>query len=71
MLFRSEEHVVRWCAESRMARGAVVPLEQVWRLSRPWYANRLDEDWRPRTPEAIEQLFADAGLTGEFWKVRE
>ena len=54
-----------------MFRGAVVPLEQVWRLAGPWYANRLDEDWRPRTPEAIEQLFADAGLTADFWRVRD
>ena len=46
-----------------------MPLEQVWRLAGPWYANRLDEDWRPRTTEAIEQLFADAGLTGDFWRM--
>jgi hypothetical protein len=47
----------------------MVPLEQVWRLAGPWYANRLDEDWRPRTPETIEQLFMEAGLTGNFWKM--
>jgi hypothetical protein len=51
-------------------RGATVPLEQLWRLAGPWYANRLDEQWRPRTVETIERLFADAGLTGEFWQVR-
>ena len=60
----------RWRAEFRVARGAVVPLDQVWRLSGPWYANRLDEDWAPRTPEAIERLLSEAGLTGDFWRVR-
>ena len=60
----------RWCAEFRVARGAVVPLDQVWRLSGPWYVDRLNEDWRPKTPDVIERLIADAGLTGDFWQVR-
>ena len=50
--------------------GAVVPLEQVWRLAGSWYADRLEHGWTPRTPEAMERLLADAGLTGEFWRVR-
>jgi hypothetical protein len=47
-----------------------VPLEQVWRLAAPWYADRLDYDWMPRTPEAMEGLFIGAGLAGDFWHVR-
>jgi hypothetical protein len=41
----------------------------VWALTAPWYANRLDYMWTPRTPEAIERLLTDAGLTGQFWRV--
>jgi hypothetical protein len=69
LLFRAEEHVDRWCAARRIARGAVVPLEQVWRLAGPWYGDRLDLAWAPRTAEATERLLADAGLTGDFWRV--
>ena len=46
-----------------------MPLEQVWRLAGPWYANRLDEDWQPRTADAMQRLLTDAGLTGDFWRV--
>ena len=53
-----------------MPRGATVPLEQVWRLAGSWYADRLDEQWKPRAPDAIERLLSEAGLTGEFWRVR-
>ena len=60
----------RWCSERQIAKGAVVPLDHVWALARPWYADRLDYWWQPRTPEAMEQLFARAGLTGDFWKVQ-
>jgi hypothetical protein len=48
----------------------VVPLEQVWRLAAPWYADRLDDDWTPRTPDAMEALLTDAGLVGDFWRLR-
>jgi hypothetical protein len=62
--------VDRWCHERRVARGAIVPLEQVWRLAKPWYGDRLDYEWTPRTPAAMERLFADAGLTSDFWRLR-
>ena len=32
----------------------------MWRLTRPWYADRLNEDWRPKTTATIERLFAEA-----------
>jgi hypothetical protein len=35
----------------------------------PWYADRLNEDWQPKKPDAMTLLFADAGLTSEFWRV--
>jgi len=62
--------VDRWCVERAVPRGATVSLEQVWRLARPWYADRLDEDWTPRTPDVMERILSDAGLTGAFWRVR-
>jgi hypothetical protein len=44
-------------------------VEQVWRLAGPWYADRLDENWSPRTPQAMEHLLSEAGLTGDFWRM--
>ena len=46
-----------------------MPLDQVWTLAQPWYADRLDETWRPRTPDAMQRLLDAAGLTGPFWRV--
>jgi hypothetical protein len=48
----------------------VLTLDRLWPLTRSWYANRLDYDWRPRTPEAVEQLFAQGGLREDFWRIR-
>lgn len=69
LLFRSEEHLEEWRSERSWERGAVLTLEQQWDLARKWYVNRLDADWRRRSPEEIEELFAGCGLTGPFWKL--
>ena len=70
LAFRSEGHVERWCETRGLERGAVFPLETCWRLADAWYANRLAPDWRRRTPEEAEALFAELGLTGHFWRLR-
>ena len=52
-----------------MERGATVQLDALWRLTRPWYADRLDERWSPKTADTVGRLLADAGFTGNFWSV--
>jgi hypothetical protein len=67
LAFRSEEHVERWSRQRRIPKGKVVSLEQLWRLARAWYADKLSPDWRRATPDEAERAFAEIGLTGEFW----
>ncbi len=69
LAFRSEEHVTRWSAQRRIARGAVFSLDQAWRLARAWYADRLSPDWRRATPAAAAALLDELGLTGDFWRL--
>jgi hypothetical protein len=68
-LFRSEEHVDRWLRDTRHAKGAVVPLAQVWELARAWYGDPRDPSWRPRTRDESQAVIASVGLTGEFWEL--
>ena len=70
LAFRSEAHVERWLEQRGLERGAVFPLGQLWRLADAWYADRLAPDWRRRTPDEAEALFASLGLTGDFWRLR-
>ena len=71
LLFRSEEHVARWCEQWRLPRGAVLPLEQAWRLSRAWFhADRGAPQWRRPTVDEVDTLFQQLGLTGPFWSLR-
>jgi Alkylmercury lyase len=70
LAFRSEEHVDRWCEQRRVPKGAVFAPEQMWHVAHAWYGDRLAPDWRRKTPDEAQALFAEAGLTGPFWQVR-
>ena len=70
LLFRSEEHVDRWCEAHELPRGALLDPELAWRLAMAWYADRLTPDWRRPTPEESEALLSKLGLTGSFWSLR-
>jgi len=69
LLFRSEEDVDDWVLATGVGRGAIFDLNRLWRLATSWYDDRLDLDWRRRTPTERQALFDQAGLTGEFWSL--
>jgi hypothetical protein len=69
LIFRSEEHIEKWCKAWRLPLGAVLSLEQAWRLADAWYRDRLSHDWRRRTVDEAHELFRSLGLTSEFWRL--
>jgi len=69
LLFRSEQHVERWCKVWGRQQGAILSPEQTWKLAEGWYHDRLQADWKPKTPAEIRRLFEEIGLRGEFWKL--
>ena len=70
LLFRDEEHVDRWCRARDLERGATISPQQGWQLAHGWYRNKTKPDWRRHTLDEAEALFAEVGLTGEFWNLR-
>lgn len=68
-LFRSEEHVRHWSERSGIPIGAVFGLSSLWRLAQAWFADRLSPSWRRRTMDEAHAIFANAGLTGPFWRL--
>jgi hypothetical protein len=70
LIFRSEEHIDRWCRARSLGRGGTLEPEQGWKLALGWYKNKLDPAWRRHTPDEAESLLAQVGLTGPFWSLR-
>ncbi len=70
LLFRTEEHIDRWCRAHGLERGATLTPEQGWRLALGWYDEKLKPTWRRHTLEEAETLLAEVGLTDAFWNLR-
>ncbi len=71
LIFRSEEHVDKWCHDWNRPRGGILSLDQCWQLAQAWYGpDRRDPAWRRKTVDEAEALFAQLGLTGAFWRLR-
>ncbi len=70
LIFRSEEHVARWCRFRDMPRGGTISPQQCWQLAQAWYADKVSPDWRRKTLEDAEAMLADIGLTDPFWSLR-
>ena len=68
-LFRSEEHVHRWCAQHKREPGAIFTVSQAWTMATLWFADRMSPDWRRRTVDEAHAIFAAAGQTGAFWQL--
>jgi hypothetical protein len=71
LLFRSEEHVMRWTERRQTEIGATLTPHQGWRLATAWFEDRLSPDWRRKTPEEAQAVFDSIGLVGEFWQLIE
>jgi len=66
MLFRSEDGARAWWRDQGQT-GETLSLEQTWELSRLWYGDRLNPDFRGRTPEEAQAIFRRLGLRSPFW----
>ncbi|HEY6971799.1 MAG TPA: hypothetical protein VJA94_21490 [Candidatus Angelobacter sp.] len=69
LLFRSEDHIDRWCNAWHLPRGATLSVDQASQLADRWYSDRLSPQFRRKTVEEAHAIFASLGLTGEFWKL--
>ena len=67
LYFRAKSEVEIWCQANSLRLGAILPLSQVWELSKLWYSDRMASDFRGRTLESALDIFRTLGLTGDFW----
>ncbi len=68
LLFRSEEHVDRWCGARQLPKRPLVDLDQLWQLATAWYSSRLTPEARRPVGGEIRAIFDGLGLTDPFWR---
>ena len=52
----------------KMPAGELLPVEQVWELSKLWYRDRLSPEFKGRTIAEARQIFDRLGLRSPFWQ---
>ena len=67
LFFRSEADVRILCLERGIAMGPLVTMEQLWKMATTWYSSRLERESRRPQADEIRGIFADIGLTENFW----
>ncbi len=67
MFFRAESEIEQWRRREDRRKGAALPLQKVWDLSRLWYGDRMSRSYRGRTMNEARAIFAKLDLTDEFW----
>ena len=69
LLFRSEEHIERWCEQRNLEHGGTMTPAQCWQLADAWFRDRMEPSYQRRTSEQARELFESIGLVGEFWRL--
>ncbi len=60
LIFRSEEHLQSWLARDNPS-GERMTLGQQWELAQLWFSGRHLPNWKRRTTEEVEAVFAKVG----------
>ena len=69
LFFGSRSHMGDWRSTHPDEAGQVLSVEQVVKLSEPFYARKLELDYERPSREDVRKLFDSLGLTGPFWAV--
>jgi hypothetical protein len=69
LAFRSEGDVKGWLERTGRPFGAMIDFSTLWALVQPWYAGRMQPEWRGLSAERGQAIFYDLGLDGEWWRL--
>ncbi len=67
LIFSNDIEVDDWCKRHNKPKGQVLQIGQVWELSKLWYGNYLDKDFKLKTKQEAEEIFKQVGFTSDFW----
>ncbi|KIW35266.1 uncharacterized protein PV07_01970 [Cladophialophora immunda] len=63
----SEQEAQSFAQRHAFHHGDVISLDKLWKLSKAWYSNKAAYDYDRMTPQEVEKLFMDLGLTSLYW----
>ncbi|MBX3735173.1 MAG: hypothetical protein KF715_00660 [Candidatus Didemnitutus sp.] len=67
--FHYEADAREWTHRHGFKLGQVLPIAQLGDLARRWYGRHADRAWTKWSIAQARDIFAQSGLTGEFWSL--
>jgi hypothetical protein len=67
--FHYETDAREWTQRHGFETGQIMPIAQLGELARRWYGRHADRAWTKWSLTQAREIFAQSGLTGEFWSL--
>ncbi|MDP9147085.1 MAG: alkylmercury lyase family protein [Acidobacteriota bacterium] len=69
LFFSSPSKIESWCTRHKRPRGAVLTLEKGVALAEAWFGDYASPEWRRKTSQNAERIFAQLQLDPAFWNI--
>ncbi|MEJ2193635.1 MAG: alkylmercury lyase family protein [Ignavibacteriaceae bacterium] len=67
LIFNSEKQINFWTDRHNIAKGDIQPIDNIWELSKKWYGNHLNPNWKKWTLKEAKEIFSEFNLTHKIW----
>jgi hypothetical protein len=71
LVFKDEQQVDSWTKRHNIPKGDIQPIDKIWGLSKKWYGNHLNPDWKKWTMKEAKKMFLEFKLKHEVWDLED
>jgi len=69
LVFRNEDQIDEWTRQHNIDKGDIQPISKIWKFSKVWYGDHLDQEWKKWTIEEAKGIFEKFGLDHNIWQL--
>lgn len=69
LVFKNEYQVNDWVKRHNIPKGDIQPIGNIWEMSKKWYGNHLNPEWKKWTMEEAKDIFSEFKLTHQIWNL--
>ena len=71
LIFKNDTQINSWTKRHNIIKGDVQPIENIWEMSKKWYGNYLNPNWKKWTMKEAKDMFLEFNLTHEIWDLED
>jgi len=71
LIFKNEPDVDKWAISHNIPKGDIQPIDKFWELSKEWYGNHLNPEWKKWTINEVKAIFSRYHLNHTIWNLED